>query len=69
MISSFKIRSGVYVEPNCNTNILGYHAITVVGYGTSSTGINYWVTTNHLILNFAVYFKLIGLCKMILDNP
>jgi len=44
VVSSFmSYSSGVYVEPNCKTNILGYHAITVVGYGTSTTGINYWV--------------------------
>ena len=43
LILFYQFRSGVYVEPNCATNILGYHAITIVGYGTSSTGIDYWV--------------------------
>ena len=28
---------GVYVEPNCNTNIVGYHAITTVGYVTDTS--------------------------------
>ena len=35
-------RSGVYAEPNCRSKILGYHAITVVGYGTLN-GVPYWV--------------------------
>ena len=38
----FLFRSGVYTEPNCGSNILGYHAITVVGYGTLN-GLDYWV--------------------------
>ena len=41
------IRSGVYTEKNCNQNIVGYHAMTVVGYGTLN-GIPYWVRYNWL---------------------
>ena len=40
----FIIRSGVYSEPDCKTNILGYHAITIVGYGTLNT-VPYWVSS------------------------
>lgn len=48
VVSSFmNYASGVYVEPNCNSNILGYHAITVVGYGTNAaTNTNYWIIRN-----------------------
>jgi hypothetical protein len=35
-------RSGVYAEPNCQSGIISYHAITVVGYGTLN-GVDYWV--------------------------
>ena len=35
--------TGVYTEANCGTNILGYHAITVVGYGTYM-GTDHWVS-------------------------
>ncbi|KAL1212809.1 Senescence-specific cysteine protease SAG39 [Cardamine amara subsp. amara] len=35
---------GVYDEPYCGTNV--NHAITLVGYGTSPEGINYWIAKN-----------------------
>jgi len=43
--SFFSYSSGVYTEPNCGTNILGYHAMAVVGYGTLN-GLNYWIIRN-----------------------
>jgi len=46
----FKIRSGVYTEANCDKNIVGYHAMTVVGYGTLN-GIPYWVRYTYYGLN------------------
>ncbi|XP_046455084.1 zingipain-2-like isoform X2 [Daphnia pulex] len=46
VVRSFKnYRSGVYVEPNCQSGIISYHAITVVGYGTLN-GVDYWVIRN-----------------------
>ena len=47
------VRSGIYTEPNCGTNILGRHAITVVGYG-SLNGVQYWVYINVDILHFRI---------------
>ena len=43
-MKQLRYRSGVYTEPNCTTNIVGYHAITVVGYG-SLNNVPYWVTS------------------------
>uniref|UniRef100_UPI00398E9FE8 procathepsin L-like n=1 Tax=Pristiophorus japonicus TaxID=55135 RepID=UPI00398E9FE8 len=36
--------SGVYYEPNCQTNIMS-HAVLVVGYGRKSR-LNYWIVKN-----------------------
>jgi len=43
--SFFSYKSGVYAEPNCGSNIVGYHAITAVGYGTLN-GVPYWIIRN-----------------------
>lgn len=43
--SFYNYKSGVYAEPNCNTNVRGRHAIVIVGYGTLS-GVNYWIIRN-----------------------
>lgn len=43
--SFYSYKSGVYAESNCNTNVLGRHAIVIVGYGTLN-GVNYWVIRN-----------------------
>ncbi|EFX84067.1 hypothetical protein DAPPUDRAFT_239330 [Daphnia pulex] len=46
VVRTFKsYKSGVYAEPNCQSGIIGYHAITVVGYGTLN-GVDYWVIRN-----------------------
>ena len=37
-------RNGVYAVTNCDENIIGYHAVTIVGYGTLKK-INYWVNS------------------------
>ena len=47
--------TGVYTEANCGTNILGYHAITVVGYGTLSST-DYWVSISRQFYNKLVIF-------------
>jgi hypothetical protein len=41
-------RSGVYTNPNCGDSNLGYHAVTIVGYGTLSS-VDYWVNIYQLI--------------------
>jgi len=46
VVQSFmSYKSGVYAEPNCGAKILGYHAITAVGYGTLN-GVPYWIIRN-----------------------
>ena len=50
------IRSGVYTDSNCGVSNLGYHAMTIVGYGTLN-GLNYWV-------NIYIYlFKFLNICN------
>nr|CAH0098611.1 unnamed protein product [Daphnia galeata] len=45
--SFLNYRSGVYTDSNCGVSNLGYHAMTIVGYGTLN-GLNYWVIRNSL---------------------
>jgi len=46
VVKSFmSYKSGVYSEPDCKTNILGYHAMTIVGYGTLNN-LPYWIIRN-----------------------
>ena len=45
----FASRSGVYNEPNCDKNILGYLTATVVGYGSLNNS-NYWVIFKFVFL-------------------
>ena len=51
-------RSGVYAEPNCGAKILGYHAITAVGYGTLN-GVPYWVRWIDIVA--ILYFYILDL--------
>lgn len=37
-------KSGVFDDPNCGTNL--DHAVLLVGYGTDSTGQEYWLMKN-----------------------
>ncbi|XP_057381634.1 uncharacterized protein LOC130704185 [Daphnia carinata] len=46
IVRSFEnYRSGVYTEANCQSNIRGHHAVTLVGYGTAN-GMDYWIIRN-----------------------
>lgn len=46
VVKSFmSYKSGVYAETDCKTKILGYHAITIVGYGTLNN-VPYWIIRN-----------------------
>lgn len=50
-----KRRSGVYTEPSCDVDILGYHAITVVGHGTLN-GVDYWVRQPNVQISRFIFF-------------
>ena len=42
----FEISSGVYKDDTCSTNSTGYHAVTLVGYGTDPEAGPYWIARN-----------------------
>jgi len=43
---SFQLyKTGIYYEPNCSDYYVN-HALLVVGYGTDTTGANYWIVKN-----------------------
>ena len=42
--------SGIFCDSDCNQAGLN-HAMLVVGYGTDSTGLDYWILKNRFVRN------------------